>query len=297
MRMLVLGVCGLALVWWLQRPVVPSNIEVLPPSLVREETDVTPFHAYFAHYRAARLPGVEKWDSYFVPYHRHMARFRNRPLVLLEVGVQSGGSALMWRWYFGDQLRYIGVDIDPATKQFEIEPWLSIEIGDQSNTSFWHYIKRKYPPVDIFIDDGGHTMEQQRITLREMLDHTLRLYICEDMHTSYMKKYGGGFHQSGSFVEHAKGAADWLNRWHFAADDDPLADFVQRSVSGVTFHESMVVFTMRYSRAQKPKRVRAGTIWRRGMDDTPKGGFNWHATDLRSVLDDTTSQEWSWPLY
>jgi hypothetical protein len=38
--------------------------------------------------------------------------------------------------------------------------------------------------VDVLIDDGGYTLEQQRTTLEEMLPHLQPsgIYICEDMH-------------------------------------------------------------------------------------------------------------------
>lgn len=42
---------------------------------------------------------------------------RQDEVVLIEVGIQSGGSIKMWRDYFGkDKLRYYGIDINPLTK-------------------------------------------------------------------------------------------------------------------------------------------------------------------------------------
>lgn len=42
--------------------------------------------------------------------------------------------------------------------------------------------KEKYPCVDILLDDGGHTMNQQITTFREMFPHIQDggLYMCED---------------------------------------------------------------------------------------------------------------------
>jgi hypothetical protein len=39
---------------------------------------------------------------YLDHYHRHFSRFRGqRKVVMVEVGVQSGGSIDMWTHYFG----------------------------------------------------------------------------------------------------------------------------------------------------------------------------------------------------
>ena len=61
-----------------------------------------------------------------------------------------------------------------------------IFIGDQANRSFWTYFKQQVPHVDILIDDGGHTFEQQSVTIEEMLPHIAPggLYACEDIFPS-----------------------------------------------------------------------------------------------------------------
>ena len=35
---------------------------------------------------------IHKWKHYFEIYERHFARFRNTPLVFVEIGVFEGGS-------------------------------------------------------------------------------------------------------------------------------------------------------------------------------------------------------------
>lgn len=103
----------------------------------------TPFHEYVKSNRkeCQRCPLLHKWEPYFAPYHTHFERYRGKvrspalawdaawlvdsdshgasqKVTFVEVGVQSGGSALMWRWYFGPGLRYFGVDINPLSKLF-----------------------------------------------------------------------------------------------------------------------------------------------------------------------------------
>ena len=119
----------------------------------------------FFHRHDGRL--VHKWHHYFEIYDRHFARFRNKPITVVEFGVSQGGSIQMWKHYFGDQLQFVGVDINPNCKQFE-EPGVRIEIGDQQDRKFLRALSKTLPPIDVLIDDGGHTMEQQIATFEEL---------------------------------------------------------------------------------------------------------------------------------
>ena len=86
-------------------------------------------------------PGVWKWRHYFNIYERHFARFKGREVHMLEVGIFSGGSLKMWRWYLGDAATIIGIDISNDTRIYERNPEYGspdhIVIGDQSDPDFW----------------------------------------------------------------------------------------------------------------------------------------------------------------
>ena len=114
----------------------------------------------------------------------------------MEVGVQSRGKIAVLRDYFGPGLTYVGIDVNPSTKMFESADWVNIKIGDSANLAFLAEVKKKYPRVDIFVDDGGHTMKQQMIAIEEMLPHVQPegVYICEDLNTSWMPNFGGVKH-------------------------------------------------------------------------------------------------------
>ena len=140
---------------------------------------------------------IHKWYMYFDAYQRHFSRFRGKDVNILEIGVQNGGSARMWKHYFthgypNAKVQIYGVDIDSRCKAFE-EDGIEIFIGSQEDREFWRKLKTKIPKVDILIDDGGHTMRQQIITFEEMFDFVKDggVYLCEDLHTSYWKSYGG----------------------------------------------------------------------------------------------------------
>src|SRR5262245_60472815 len=128
-------------------------------------------------------PGIWKWRHYFDVYHRHLEKFVGRPVVVVEIGIYSGGSLLMWRHYLGEQSRIVGVDIEAACKQYE-RPGIDVFIGDQQDRDFWRDFCLQVPHIDIVIDDGGHKPEQQIATLECLLPHVASggVYLCEDVH-------------------------------------------------------------------------------------------------------------------
>lgn len=74
----------------------------------------------------------QKWQHYFLIYETHFARFRNKRLRFLEIGVSQGGSLDIWKTYFGSRASIVGVDIDPACRRFA-GPQVEIIIGDQGD--------------------------------------------------------------------------------------------------------------------------------------------------------------------
>jgi len=110
---------------------------------------------------------VTKWLGYFDVYHRHLERFRGKPVTVLEFGVFHGGSLQMWRHYFGSEARVIGVDIQPVCKTFE-EEGILVRIGDQEDRAFLRRLVAEFAPFDVVIEDGGHQMGQQIATFEEI---------------------------------------------------------------------------------------------------------------------------------
>lgn len=146
--------------------------------------------------------GIWKWLHYFPIYERHFAKFRGRPINLLEIGIYSGGSLDMWRDYFGPRAHIFGVDIQRECQVYT-RHGITVVIGDQSNPAFWVEFKALMPMMDIVIDDGSHKPRHQLTTLEEMLPHIKPggVYLCEDIH---------GYPQS-VFAEHVHQLAHGLN--------------------------------------------------------------------------------------
>lgn len=202
---------------------------------------------------------IDKWVHYFPVYEKWFSPYRGKDIVFVEIGVQNGGSAQMWKHYFGKDAKIIGIDIDPNCKQLE-EEGISIEIGSQEDESFWRAFKEKYSRVDILLDDGGHTSNQQIVTFREMFPHIKDsgLYMCEDCHTSYWdvsRWKGGGVGVSGTYIEFAKKLIDEINAFHTREALNPTYNTL--NMSGIHFYDSIVVVE-KNERAFKPFALRIG---------------------------------------
>jgi len=158
---------------------------------------------------------LHKWKHYFEIYDRYFSRYRGTDVHIVEFGVSHGGSLGLWKNYFGGRAKIFGVDINPNCKQFE-EDNVRIFIGDQQNKQFLRSLAESIPRIDILIDDGGHTMKQQINTFEELFPyiHESGIYVCEDMHTSYWWKYGGGYKRRKTFVEYSKNFIDYIHAWH-----------------------------------------------------------------------------------
>ena len=185
---------------------------------------------------------IHKWHHYFDIYHRHFARFRGRSPVVVEIGVFHGGSLQMWHHYFGPGTRVVGIDIDPRCRSFEDEA-TTILIGDQGDRRFLAEVRGRVPHIDILIDDGGHTMAQQIATFEELYPHVQPdgIYLCEDIHTSFMPEFGGGHRREGTFLEYGKALVDRLYGWYSRDHTVLTADEFTRATYALHFYDSVLV--------------------------------------------------------
>ena len=184
---------------------------------------------------------IHKCAHYFDIYETYFSKYRGKEVVILEIGVNHGGSLQMWKYYFGDKAKIYGVDINPECKKLE-EKGVEIFIGSQADKAFLKELTKKIPPIDILIDDGGHTMRQQIVTFEELFRHVKEdgIYICEDLHTSYWLRYGGGDKRKGTFIEYSKNFVDKLNA-QYSEQRSLKADDFTVSVKGVHFYNGMLV--------------------------------------------------------
>jgi len=139
-----------------------------------------------------------RWLNYASHYQMHLPgptlfRSMGEKVRMLEIGVQYGGSVLVWKRFYGDTLYYVGLDIDPRCNRSRDESNdLYIEIGSQMDTGVLDVLCSKHGPFDIIIDDGGHAWNMISISLKHMLRNPLCLkqrggqYVVEDTHVMNM---------------------------------------------------------------------------------------------------------------
>lgn len=199
---------------------------------------------------------MHKWMHYFEIYDRYFNQYRGKDVNLLEIGVSHGGSLQMWKNYFGIGAKIFGADNDLRCSSLS-ENGISISYVDQENRDSLIALKNKTPKMDIIIDDGGHSMNQQILTFEELYPHVKYggIYIVEDMHTSYWPSFGGGYLKETTFLEYCKHLIDKLNAWHSFESELTPDDFTKSTYS-LHFYDSVMVIEKKH--IDKPISVMKG---------------------------------------
>jgi len=220
---------------------------------------------------------IHKWLHYFDIYERHFEKYVGKEVNILEIGIYHGGSLKMWKEYFGEKVRLYAIDINPNCKAFE-DDRTKIFIGSQEDRTFLRNVKTQLPPMDIIIDDGGHTMRQQIVSYEELYGQVKSdgIYLVEDLHTSYWRRFGGGVGRKSTFIEYSKHFIDQLNSWHYKEQPDDFA----RVTHSIHYYDSIVVLEKRL--IDKP------VVERRGAFQIDPDSFPY--TDTRSFLAKITDQ-------
>ncbi|CAN5612704.1 class I SAM-dependent methyltransferase [soil metagenome] len=228
------------------------NYKGFQPETDTLETAITnPLKEYFENHREGH--GIFKWEHYFDIYHRHFEKFIGQKVNILEIGIYSGGSLEMWRSYFGNNCHIYGVDIEEACLEYQNDN-ISVFIGDQEDRNFWQEFRKNVADIDIIIDDGGHTPEQQRITLEEFLPalNPGGVYLCEDIH--------GHFNRFSAF---AAGLVNELNH-QSGVPGEVLQSSVskfQSSVHSIHFYPYITVIEKNSAPLKKLQAPKHGTKW------------------------------------
>ena len=193
---------------------------------------------------------IHKWDHYFDVYDRYFSKYVGKPVNILEIGISHGGSLQMWKEYFGSQANIYAMDINPQCRQFEGGN-VKIFIGSQEDEKFLQEVIKDLPELDIIIDDGGHTMNQQIVSFENLYLKVKEggLYLVEDTHTSYWYEFHGGLKKPGSFIEFSKNLIDSIYEGHITEKKKIRIDAITQHINSIAFYDSMVVF----DKQQRPK--------------------------------------------
>jgi hypothetical protein len=197
-----------------------------------------PLFSYFAANSGGHV--LDKWVHYFPIYSKHLSPYVGRPVSVLEIGVYRGGSMQMWTSFFGPQARLVGMDIDPVAKAAAGDRY-EVVLGDQSDPDFLRKVADEHGPFDVIIDDGGHRMEQQIVSVEALFPAVAEggIYLVEDCHTSYWESYEGGRGRPGTFMEWTKERLDDLNGYH--QPGDAVHPVWTREVDSIHIYDSVVI--------------------------------------------------------
>ena len=190
---------------------------------------------------------IDKWQHYLSIYAREFSPFLalRRPVRLLEIGVQNGGSLELWAKYLPEGSEIIGVDVDPKVGSLTFEGNVSAYVVDATDSSelFDALGDKRF---DVILDDGSHISSDVITSFRLLFDR-LALggkFIIEDMHASYWSSHGGGYRLGTSAIEFFKNLVDALNADHFrhvkGVEVSELRQ-LSRSLASITFYDSVVV--------------------------------------------------------
>jgi len=132
------------------------------------------------------------YHNYLSIYEKYFSKYRNSLNTFLEIGLWEGESIRMWREYFNTG-KLVGADI--LDLSHVVLPDTTIHICDQSDRQqLGDLVKKTYPEFNIIIDDGGHMMHQQQITLGFMFKYLASggVFVIEDLHTCGNPNYNRG---------------------------------------------------------------------------------------------------------
>lgn len=92
-------------------------------------------------------------------YEMEFSKFKDKEINFLEIGIRSGGSMKLWSEYFTNAISIIGIDIDESCIVSEFKKIDNVDyyFGDAYSSE----IVDKISNIDIFLDDGPHTLDSQ----------------------------------------------------------------------------------------------------------------------------------------
>lgn len=127
---------------------------------------------------------VDLYDRYLTPLQDSVHR-------ILEIGVFNGASHKMWKCFF-DSAEVYGIDIRPKpwVEQLGIHTYVTNQANREQLQVF---VDSSGGHFDVIIDDGGHYMSHQQVSLGFLFDQVEPggLFIIEDVHTSIPAYYEG----------------------------------------------------------------------------------------------------------
>lgn len=153
----------------------------------------------------------DKWSLYLTEYDRLLNGYRNKPVRLLEIGIQNGGSLEIWSKYFSKASVLIGCDINPdCTLLSYDDPRICVIVGNANAPDVLEQVFQRSPQFDIIIDDGSHMSSDIIKSFALYFPRVVEggVFIAEDLHCSYWSHFEGGLFDPYSSISFFKRLAD-----------------------------------------------------------------------------------------
>jgi len=132
---------------------------------------------------------------YLRNYEEFFEHLVDKEIKLLELGVEKGGSLLLWRDYF-EKGTIVGLGINPVHIEDPIGR-IHVYQGRQQDTGLLDCIAQKEAPdgFDVIIDDCSHIGELTRISFWHLFENHMKpggIYSIEDWGTGYWDRWIDG---------------------------------------------------------------------------------------------------------
>lgn len=131
-----------------------------------------------------------RYHDYAAVYEPLLEPLRGRSLTMLEIGIGAGGSLRAWQEYFPHARIYaLDVETKPGLDSDRVTTGRANQSERKSLVSA--LTKWGMPEFDLVIDDGGHRMKEQQVSLGVLFPFVRPggLYVIEDVHTSFPELY------------------------------------------------------------------------------------------------------------
>jgi len=143
------------------------------------------------HELSSKYGTNKTWHGYTSFYSKLFDPVKDKVTNFLEIGIDQGAPILAWKDYFENATIY-GIDlaIPDAVKDV---PRVQYAIADQSKADQLRTVVNQWgnPMFDGILDDGGHTVKQQRVSIETLWAFVKPggWYIVEDLHTNIRALY------------------------------------------------------------------------------------------------------------
>ncbi len=187
-----------------------------------------------------------KCHNYTAVYENMFGAIREEPLRILEIGVATGASLKMWLEYFPNaDIHGIDITLESLDKSLLDNDRVTLDVGNQSDREFLDNVGIDFNKIchdfDIIIDDGSHRVEDQIFTFKHLWPNTQLVYVVEDVYSSYLARYGGGYRRSGTAVEFFKDLVDDVNAGRlFSMYKSRGLHLTYKDIAMIQFYPSLV---------------------------------------------------------